>query len=1260
VLCLHEPPPADCAPPPLLCPRELAGHGFSALGFPRGSDGGEATGKIRVETGAGGAWYQLNHALDSEYQVEPGFSGSPVWDTSVEAVVGIVVASDYRRPGDTRPGGNAGFMIPLSMAREVWPPLDRQLGWRLRFDPQRDLHWTPQGGGGDEEAVALVGREMALEELRRWVVRSDGPLLVVTGRRGSGKSAVLSERVRSEDPAVDLAIVAEGMTLTEIATTIARWSGVDASDAESLRIGLRAQAEEEDGWEPPAIVIDQLDEADESEDVVSSLLNPLAEAGLARFAVGLPKADGESPLDRFSPTPEIVDLDDERYFAVADLEAYVAELLSRGPAYADNRAATVEVARGVAEATRPSFLVAQLVAVSLAGEAEISDGEPGSYPATVKAAMDRYVERAARREGANEKERRLARKRMRDLLTALVYAVGPGLPADGEAWAAVADTVAGEGLYGPGDVRWLREGPAGYLLRRVEVAGTAYGGLFHPALAAALSSDDLDPAPMHERIAAALSELPAARGDGSEDPYVSSRLSGHVLRGAAWAGLAGRPDVLDRLEPRALSADARRAVLRGDDLPAEILGVLNYGRQLASSRPPDRRGLRQMGMARVSGYRRFGRAGDASGIFDWEVISAVLRQHPAHVTISGETAVHGLVAVPDERGPLLAAACGDGRVRLWRAATGEPLGGPPPGSQPLRAIATCELDGAGQIVWGDERGVVQVWSPAQGGDPIRVDSDHRGGIRALAAFAAAGVLYFASAGDDHEVRLWSGSHKIARLGVDAPVRALAARGSETDAEVLAGDDSGRVGLWRLGAAKLAEYAEATTVPRLDPAGPPLTGPTDWIRTVCAFGDGRKRPLAAAGDDGAVYVWDDPQSDHGARAAGSHDGPVLASAAYAAAADPRLATTGGDRTVRLWDPGAGGPIGQPLTGHQNEVRALAAYELEGAASIASAGDGGTLRIWDPRSAERIAAPAEVHERAVTAVAACETDRGTVVVTGDENGDVRCWDPATGEPVTDGFAAHRDAIRLLVPYPGAGEVGIASGGDDEVVHFRGIFSGAELAPSLTGHSGPVRALALDTVVHGAAAIASGSEDGTVRLWRVEKNHEEIPSALSRHGGPVRGLGAFELPGHGSCLAVAGFGRGIEVRLASAPEVVVGPVEAHTDWVMAVELVRSGLAPEIVTCGDDGCVRIFAPLRKAPPRLLGAHDGPARALAVLDCGGRTLIASGGEDGTIRLWSPDGPPGDRCLQLGVAVNAICQLDDGLLVGTAEGHLVVDFAAAA
>jgi WD40 repeat protein len=101
-------------PASLVHSSRLWGHPFKALGFPKGYDQGVWTdGEIRGPNGAG--WIQIDDAKQTGYFVQPGFSGGPVWDETLNGVAGIVVQADLT------PGVRSAFMIPTEVLYRLWP-----------------------------------------------------------------------------------------------------------------------------------------------------------------------------------------------------------------------------------------------------------------------------------------------------------------------------------------------------------------------------------------------------------------------------------------------------------------------------------------------------------------------------------------------------------------------------------------------------------------------------------------------------------------------------------------------------------------------------------------------------------------------------------------------------------------------------------------------------------------------------------------------------------------------------------------------------------------------------------------------------------------------------------------------------------------------------------------------------------------------------------------------------------------------------------
>jgi hypothetical protein len=97
-------------------------HPFRAFGFPSGFDDGVwATGRLLGRQAS--EWIMIEDVKTQGFSVTPGFSGTPVWDTYLQGVAGMVVA--FSRPADVK----AAFVIPLDVLVSTWPliePITRQ------------------------------------------------------------------------------------------------------------------------------------------------------------------------------------------------------------------------------------------------------------------------------------------------------------------------------------------------------------------------------------------------------------------------------------------------------------------------------------------------------------------------------------------------------------------------------------------------------------------------------------------------------------------------------------------------------------------------------------------------------------------------------------------------------------------------------------------------------------------------------------------------------------------------------------------------------------------------------------------------------------------------------------------------------------------------------------------------------------------------------------------------------------------------------
>jgi WD40 repeat protein len=1262
VLKLSEPVPEGCLPPPLCSPHEMEGHGYKVFGYPRGNDNGATSyGKLGDKAGPALEWVQIEGDTPTGQRVEKGFSGAPVWDQDTEAVVGIVVAADRSAVA------KVAFMIPLTVLLDLWAPLQDATGWRLRFDSQSDLHWRPSSRGIEsvaKEGSLFTGRTEVLRDLALWLANPDKRERIVIGRRGSGKSAVLARLVALADPeerpgvvlggaaedtlpplrSIRVAINARGRSVDDVVAAIAKWTDADGRSAADLRASLSSHV----GARPPVVLIDALDEAKDPLALAHTVVEPLAQAGAARFVIGVLSNSDRGVLESLRRVGVERDLDSE-YLEERDLEEYVRRTLEEsGPkAYEDHPAVAERVARAVARRAQPSFLVGRLVAHSLCLETTVQDPPPDEFPDSVAGAMARYLAQLAETSAASSgKPRDEVDNTLRDLMSALAHGHGLGLPAHGPHWPAVARAVSYRDDYTERDSRWVFDTARAYLKESRGTGDVPRVQLSHQALVDYLRNDEEG---VEARIACALLDL--AEDEEPASSYTVRHLSTHVARAgpAVWELLAQRPDVLDRLDPTAVAADAQSAAF--DELPEAIIAVIATQHLMVESGEADRGGLRELGVAWTSGRRDF--PGAAAGTSSWAVNSAVLEQHPVHITIGLGTSVQGLAWVEGSEGPLIAAACADETLRLVNTATGEPFGQPLAGhvGRVLAVASFPGSDGRPCLVSGGADGTVRIWDPATGRPTGDFDACAGGAVLAIGAYSADGERRIVTGGEDEAVRIWdTRGREIAQLpGHRGAVRAIGVCGAANGSwhYVVTGSDDECVRLWEL---------DPRGAPVLDPAtgGPEPTllhEHSDWIRALCAYESDGALVVGAAGDDEKIVVWPEPGAEPIVRETG-HIAPVFAVAAFEFDGERGIATASGDATVRLWPAGGGAQAGPALTAHRQPVRAATAYPVPGGSfRVATGGDDGTVRLWNPVVVGRGADSNAVHSGRVQAIVEFELPgkNRRVVATGGDDGMIHLWDASTGDVVDDGpIDAGVGRIRTMALTGDGARVVV--GGDAEVVRVTDLATG-EPGDAVVGHIRPVRSV-VECEIDGHAALASGGEDGIVLVWDPAE-----PSAAARilceYDGPVRGIAAY-----GNCLAVVGPDRHVRLREAATTSADLEPLVGLTDWGMCTCAYEAGAngAYRIVAGADDGSMRIWDPdcNDRAGTPVVG-HRGSVRAVIPWSGDGTLRLISGSHDGTVRLWDALSGEALHTIQLGLAVNALCAVERGVLVGTAEGHLVLD-----
>lgn len=283
----------------------------------------------------------------------------------------------------------------------------------------------------------------------------------------------------------------------------------------------------------------------------------------------------------------------------------------------------------------------------------------------------------------------------------------------------------------------------------------------------------------------------------------------------------------------------------------------------------------------------------------------------------------------------------------------------------------------------------------------------------------------------------------------------------------------------------------------------------------------------------------------------------------------LAAASHDGRVYLTDL-ATGTLSTVLKGHQGPVSAVEFAVIDDVETVVTAGFDRTVRLWDaadgsPRGVLR------GHRRGLWDVTVGQVADRTVIASAAADCTVRLWDTRQGGALSV-LSGHRDWVWRVALGDWNGQPMIASGSDDATIRVWDVITG-EVVAVLTTHTAGVSAVQF-AMFEGQQVLVSGSFDGTIRITE---------------------LGSWS---------------------------TIRTLTGHTDWVRDVRPVHGGhgATDTLVSCGDDGTIRVWEPSSGAAVRLTGS-SGAVYSCATATTEAGVIIASGGVDHTVRLWEPPDP---------------------------------------
>ncbi|MFB7393725.1 caspase family protein [Streptomyces sp. NPDC056191] len=1181
-------------------------------------------------------------------------------------------------------------------------------------------HFSPRGTGRQavqETGHYFTGRVRVLTRLAGWLRGGNDQetrVFVVTGPPGVGKSAVIGRLVALADddargavPAgtvapgtappsgsVTVALHARALSLPQVVSALA--AAFDCP--EPTEAALRARLTEL--LHTATVVVDALDESgvahDEERRIAHFLSDLAASAPRLRLLIGTRPHLAGAVADG-APYTRVVDLASPDWTEPDDLVRYAASVLRSplgphsGTGVSD--ALIDSAAAEIARASDPIYLVARLMARSVAGSGLLRSRAPLELPARDPAAGPAAQIGRAFRWALAQQLTPAEVAEVCALLLPLAYAEGHGMPL-APIWAALAAD--GPRQVGPTAERLTRllsdEAVGPYLVEAVDEDGRSVYRLYHQALADELRRHDAPP-------------------DAETRWY--ERLRDTVPRTADGAVLWHAADryVLRHLPAKAAAAD------RLDELVTD-------GEFLVHAHPA--------GLAPWLHGLRTEQARSAAAVYraHLDLHRDMTREDRRHV-LACDAARHRHTA-------LLAGLNAGGRVGRWRPQWAAAGVGPTTlsvqrladGRGPVESAAFVGTAGRDTVVvLGD--GTPQAWELATGRAVALPDAVAGQHVTALTTTTSAGhdlLVTGTKSGAIHFHDLTTGKTRTAEPGEEGAVP-VDEGDSRTDALVSLELNERKAVVSVSAAGELRAWDVADARPLLGRVRLP-DGHSGGLATVTV--DAAPRSLnhapqrgrdlvVAGGPQGVLYVWD-PTRDLLTATPASSGRPALDSVDCAMLHAVPVAVTADREAVRVWSlrrPRAPREVGTvPLP---SPAVAVSCTILEGRPTAVLACADGTVHLLDLES-RRLTASSATPLPPVVASASpgpapappfttlrtrAFADSTVTAVLGAPDGSVHVCD-VTAPPGTPSTAHTRPVTGAACVGDGHRARYVVTAGTDTTVRIWRMDTGAPALPPLTdavsaftgvaAASVDGRLLALTRSVNRPAEVWDLSSGMTMdrrsprwpvaeTVGRYEGRQVAVTAGrthqvdvwdmitgvslrrLEQGPGPVPVTALACAPGDGELAVVAARANGSVVmwRGGRRPDFH----EPQTGWeAVAVACVRAAGRPMALIACDDAAIRAWdgtaavtvarwEPRRDGPEESAGGQANRVTALSAQVVDGRLLCAVGDGDGRVTVWETSAgawplPACDEAADTftmpgGVPVTALEFAADGRLVICAE-----------
>jgi WD40 repeat protein len=1159
-----------------------------------------------------------------------------------------------------------------------------QSGLDLETQAVFDEHWIPKARSAELGVAGwyFTGREMALRELVSWLKNpgSDGRMRVVTGSAGSGKSALLARLVTLSDPflqksisqasshaipfgclppesVVDAAVMVRRKLLIDVISDLARQLSIQAIDSSSLLKALDCAGKK------TVIVVDALDEADERQQIVDELLIPLAMLPRVFLLVGTrpdPKAYYSSAkglrVESLGSEVKEIDLDDPYYNSPSDIVDYVKKRLlateehGRITPYQNFEKRAEEVAVALTQRINNSFLVARTAVTTLLARVDAIDVMVPDWEEQLPSGFEEALEQFFV-ELDQHPESSLSGEIARAVLLPLAFAEGEGLPWE-RIWGQIASAISCMQITDE-HIRCVRQQAAPFIVEALESGGSVYR-LFHEQAAEVLRAS-VDESRVQAAIVSVLSGMVPKRinvphPDWSKaHPYITSYLPSHSLKAGTLDQLFNEKDglLLASCEPSRLIVIIRSL----ENVSLRII-YENAFDSLLGKLPKDRLPYLVLSALQLGFTLLAKEWSDSADNQEWFPVWTSWALITPHRRINAGCVVNAIATSVFQMRFIIIIGCGDGTVRLFDLANGEPVREPLRGHVgSVRSVATGICNGIPVIVSGGVDKTIRIWNMATGesiGQPLLGHTDC---VSTLALGDLDDHFLIISGSEDGSIRIWN------LLGQDMPYgRPLLGHGRGINSVKLAywsdclilisGSKDNTIGVWDVA---LRELVGNT----FNPDG--YYGDKTDVSVTSIY----ERPVVVAASGTRIIAWDIARCKSLWATPPGNSG-ICALTTVTLNTHKVIISGGYDSSLRAWNSSSGKQMGKPLLGHEGKINSLATARLNGYSVIISGSDDRTVRVWDISSQMLDEKQMQNYAVQANAVATGMLKKRCchVVVTGHDDKTLQAWDLFNGKPIGPKIRAHRswvNALKVISWGKGGLQTAVVSGSHDSTLRISRLPSGEPIG-MLKGHSSGVNALA-ETAYNGRRVIVSGGDDNTLRIWDFRKC-VQLGEAHEAHDDGISALESLIIDGN-TVIVSGSRDHTVRVWHLDCGMIKGVPIEGHQGEVTGLAKAIINGRPVIISASRDHTLRMLDLLSSdfiGSP--LKGHDHEVTAVTTAFVNGRLVIVSGSVDNTVCIWDPSSfelnmAPLCR-IRVGTSISSIAFSQNTLVVAGKAGLVAI------